>query len=621
MATPKEHEEIVKGIRVMINGFICKGILPCSEIDIMNDRLPPEKNSLFLSFGIDLKLAITCYPMDPVIPLVKLEPGVLNDQIFQQINEDLSYGQIQIKVEEAAKDDFQILFDVKTEVNEDIYESDAEYEPLAKKSKRKVNKKASKINKTKPNLQDVDNSIDENKLPSDGEFDFMNELNEEFSETDEEYKPSIKKPKRKYTKRSKDEPKEPKVAKPRGRFKGYLKCSKCSESLPNKEAYRNHRDDHYFSEIRLLNDVSSSIDYAQFLSIEEFRKKEAKMKNHIQFQTPPPDFTREDFENCHFPKPIDEYVLTDYSTRMKQDPNFPNRLQCTACHQVVKDLEDCKEHQRRLHKLLFKCPFENCNFNKQPRLTTMLRFARHFFYHERPFLQLSYPHFCIACDYSSPSVSLAERHFETKGPFHDNKCPRCDQRFYSRIERVKHMDSMNHHGVVCGFCGEVFDDENKLSAHSIHFCTKKPRKETICDECGKSYVEIDFHKSTMHGEKDPQKCPEPNCDFILNNKAHLKSHMKKHRKPIVPCQECGRCVRSGDFKHHTLQFHTPEHLKPFVCQICKKGFIYKSKFEDHMNVHLGLKPHKCQYCNSTFADKANKRMHERCSHEGFKRSK
>ena len=193
MASPKEHEEIVKGIRVMINGFICKGILPCSEIDIMNDRLPPEKNSLFLSFGIDLKLAITSFPMDPVIPLVKLEPGVMEDQIFQQINEDLPYGQIKIKVEEAVQDDFQILFDVKTEANEDI--SDEECKPLANKTKRKY-KKISKDNCDKPKIPIRNNPV-ESKLPSDGEYD----LNEDFFESDEEYEPIVKKPKRKYTKR------------------------------------------------------------------------------------------------------------------------------------------------------------------------------------------------------------------------------------------------------------------------------------------------------------------------------------------------------------------------------------------------------------------------------------
>ena len=90
MANPNEFEEIIKGLRVMINGFVSKGILPCSEMDIIKGKLPPDKILMFLSFGIDLKVAITCFPLDPIIPLVKLESkdGILdtnciNTQIFQ----------------------------------------------------------------------------------------------------------------------------------------------------------------------------------------------------------------------------------------------------------------------------------------------------------------------------------------------------------------------------------------------------------------------------------------------------------------------------------------------------------------------------------------------------------
>ena len=73
MATPIEYEEIVKRLRVMIHGLISSGVIPCSERDIIEGRLPSEKDQLFLSFGINLKMAITCFPLDPIIPLVKID--------------------------------------------------------------------------------------------------------------------------------------------------------------------------------------------------------------------------------------------------------------------------------------------------------------------------------------------------------------------------------------------------------------------------------------------------------------------------------------------------------------------------------------------------------------------
>ena len=73
MATSYEHEEIVKRLRVMIHGLISSGVIPCSERDIIEGRLPFEKDQLFLNFGINLRMAITCFPLDPIIPLVKID--------------------------------------------------------------------------------------------------------------------------------------------------------------------------------------------------------------------------------------------------------------------------------------------------------------------------------------------------------------------------------------------------------------------------------------------------------------------------------------------------------------------------------------------------------------------
>ena len=43
---------------VIFRDFIMKGVLPCSENDIRNDKLPHEINNIFLNFGIDLKYVL-----------------------------------------------------------------------------------------------------------------------------------------------------------------------------------------------------------------------------------------------------------------------------------------------------------------------------------------------------------------------------------------------------------------------------------------------------------------------------------------------------------------------------------------------------------------------------------
>merc|ERR1719323_2871889 len=81
-----------------------------------------------------------------------------------------------------------------------------------------------------------------------------------------------------------------------------------------------------------------------------------------------------------------------------------------------------------------------------------------------------------------------EAHVKTMGKYHNNKCPKCDLRFSSRSEMAGHVLIEGHQSCVCGWCGQTFQDENKLIVHKKSLCKENPNKANgeICDICGKT---------------------------------------------------------------------------------------------------------------------------------------
>ena len=57
----------------------------------------------------------------------------------------------------------------------------------------------------------------------------------------------------------------------------------------------------------------------------------------------------------------------------------------------------------------------------------------------------------------------------------------------------------------------------------------------------------------------------------------------------------------------------------YVCETCGASFFEKAKLRDHTNIHTGEKPFICKTCGKAFAGNGNLRMHERTTHEGYKR--
>ena len=138
-------------------------------------------------------------------------------------------------------------------------------------------------------------------------------------------------------------------------------------------------------------------------------------------------------------------------------------------------------------------------------------------------------------------------------------------------------------------------------------------KRKLCPECGASVTSLKTHLSRHHSE--PQTCPH--CGKVLNGLVAMKDHISTvHEK--VPCAQCGKLVGPKKMNFHIESNHTPNDQKKYRCDVCGKGFSSSDRLRDHRHLHTGEKPYKCKFCSSCFASKGNHAMHEK-GHLGYKR--
>ena len=186
--------------------------------------------------------------------------------------------------------------------------------------------------------------------------------------------------------------------------------------------------------------------------------------------------------------------------------------------------------------------------------------------------------------------------------------------------------------MTCQICGKVYERTNfsreghdqLLIQHNRHFQRHKLQNKTCkCDIKFESLNEKVRHLKDVHYSYI--KCPkcadffanEENLELHLKNQ-HIDPHKEIHRiresRQKVKCHECDKTVQAGFLQKHM----TNAHHKNYSCKKCGKEFFGKDKLESHEEVEHKEQRFKCRYpeCKSDqkYRDRSNRLAHERKKH-------
>uniref|UniRef100_A0A673C4D3 C2H2-type domain-containing protein n=1 Tax=Sphaeramia orbicularis TaxID=375764 RepID=A0A673C4D3_9TELE len=150
------------------------------------------------------------------------------------------------------------------------------------------------------------------------------------------------------------------------------------------------------------------------------------------------------------------------------------------------------------------------------------------------------------------------------------------------LERKRRRELYKEKRFFCELCNKGFHQKHQLMKHVS--CHLKPFP---CTSCDKGFYRVE----TLH--------------------RHMLSHQLREAQDqdpdrLLPCDQCDR-------KFRTLRQLRLSHakVKPFMCDVCGKGFTRKKSLREHQTIHTGARPYPCQTCGKRFSTASNLRVHKR----------
>ncbi|KAM7361405.1 uncharacterized protein ACRADG_011725 [Cochliomyia hominivorax] len=164
----------------------------------------------------------------------------------------------------------------------------------------------------------------------------------------------------------------------------------------------------------------------------------------------------------------------------------------------------------------------------------------------------------------------------------------------------------------------VFSEEDNSSQYVVE---EVDVKEFVCDDNDDNDVITTTYKYEDYINSDGaiivEQSKKGDKQILVNRFNDKKPAVKRKRKyakdegfnGVYKCEFCDNTyTEKTKYKNH-IKLHIKN--KPHECEICKKRFSTTPQLSRHMNSHTGNRPYSCQYCDARFGDPSTKIKHER----------